>query len=126
MLRSGYTSDQPQTRRQRNPALPSSSISSASISSPESILSALISPLASFGRLNDVLRLEAALPDRPDEFLPTLDNDALREDGPEAIMLVGESGLGLTLLGEAARAPRRRSGISTHTKGERGNDPFVR
>lgn len=76
-----------------------------------------------------MLRLDVALPDRPDEFLPRLDNDALREDGPEATMLVGDSALELTLLGEPARAPRRRSGISTHTQRgtrERGTiRPFV-
>lgn len=70
-----------------------------------------------------MLRLEAALPERPDEFLPTLDNDALREDGPEATMLVGDSGLELTVLGDPARAPRWKSGISTH-EGE--HDPSVR
>ena len=110
VLRSSYnTSDQHPNSNNvnaREPSPPSSSISSVSISSSGSALSALISPLASFGRLNDVLRLEVALPERPDEFLPTLDNDALREDGPEAIILVGDSALELALLGELARAPR--------------------
>lgn len=64
-----------------------------------------------------MLRLEVALPDRPDEVRPTLDNDALREDGPDAIMLVGDSGLELTLVGELAQAPRWRSGISAVHKG---------
>ena len=67
-----------------------------------------------------MLRLDVALPERPDEFRPTLDKDARREDGPEAITLVGDSPLELTLVGELARAPRRRSGISntrTHGKG---------
>ena len=59
-----------------------------------------------------MLRLDVALPERPDEFLPTLDNDARREDGPEATMLVGDSALGMTLFGDCARAPRWRSGIS--------------
>jgi hypothetical protein len=59
-----------------------------------------------------VLLLEVALPDRPDEFLPILDSDALREDGPEAIMLTGDTDRGEQLAGEPARAPRWRSGIS--------------
>ena len=61
-----------------------------------------------------MLRLDVALPDRPDEFLPTLDKDARREDGPDATTLVGDSdsALGLTLPGELARSPRWKSGIS--------------
>jgi hypothetical protein len=56
--------------------------------------------------LKDVLLLEVALPDRPDEFLPKLDSDVLREDGPEAIMLVGDIDRGEELGEGLARAPR--------------------
>jgi hypothetical protein len=66
--------------------------SSASTSSPGSRPSALISPLASLGRLKLVLRLELRLPCRPDkeEDRPRLESDVRREEGPEVLASVGE------------------------------------
>lgn len=83
--------------------------SSSSIAlSPPAYSPAFTSALLSFGRLKLVLLLDATLPDRPDEFFPTLDIDARRDEGPEAIPLVGE----------AERAPpSSRFGISKRTSG---------
>ncbi|KAF8119734.1 hypothetical protein EV363DRAFT_1461227 [Boletus edulis] len=51
--------------------------------SPGLALSARILPLASFERFNDVLRLDVALPDRPDKVHPTLARTRC-EDRPDA------------------------------------------
>lgn len=92
MLRSGYMHPDQQNALATESILPSSSISSSSSTSSRGFPSGpLISPLASLGRLNDVLRLDAELPGRPDEFRPTLDKDARREDElVEPVVIIGD------------------------------------
>lgn len=72
---------------------------------------------ASLGRVNDVLRLELRLPGRPpDEPRPLLENDALRDGGPDSpsvapVVLVGENERGMGV-GLATAVSRFSEGIS--------------
>ena len=84
------------SKRTKNSHILSSSISSStSTSSPRSRPSNLIVSLASLGKLKLVLRLEVPLPGRPVEGArPVLENDVLREEGPESppLAVIGEGG----------------------------------
>lgn len=76
---------------------------------------ALISPLASLGRLKLVLRLDAVLPDLPEAGRPALLSDVLREDGPDVSAPVGDTDRGEEVtysVGEDMWPSRSNDGIS--------------